>query len=321
MALVASCPALANADATAFARDMAACLGETPHAIAPKYFYDAEGSRLFDRICELPEYYLTRTELAIFRRHAPAMAAWIGPQAEIVEFGAGSLRKVRLLLDVLDRPRRFVGIDISGEHLGAACAELRRDYPALDVAALVADFTDPATLPENGAGRRTGFFPGSTIGNLSPPAARNFLAAAARLLRGGGLLIGVDLVKDHAVLHAAYNDAAGVTATFNRNLLVRANRELGCNFRVEAFRHHAFYDPSRQRVEMHLISTAAQAVALDGRRFRLAPGESIHTENSQKYTLDGFRALAAACGFRPRAVWCDAERLFSVHWLESAVGS
>jgi dimethylhistidine N-methyltransferase len=307
------------AETSEFGRDLLACLGEQPHAISPKYFYDAHGSRLFDRICELPEYYVTRTELSIFRRHISEMAALIGPEAEVIEFGAGSLLKARLLLDVLEAPRGFVAIDISGEHLNAACRDLRRSYPALAVDAVVADFSHPETLPlgRAGPGRRVGFFPGSTIGNFSPQQACRFLVAAARLLQGGGLLIGVDLVKDPALLHAAYNDAAGVTAAFNRNLLVRANRELGCNFEIDGFRHYAFYHPERQRIEMHLVSAAAQRISLDGRSFRFAPGESIHTESSQKYTVGGFRALAAACGFQPRATWCDSDELFSIHWLES----
>lgn len=308
-----------TAETTEFGRDLLTCLGENPHTISPKYFYDACGSQLFDRICELPEYYVTRTELAIFRRHISAMAALIGPEAEVIEFGAGSLLKARLLLDVLEAPHSFVAVDISGEHLNAACRDLRRSYPALAVEAVVADFTHPETLPlgQSAHGRRIGFFPGSTIGNFSPPQTCRFLVAAARLLRGGGLLIGVDLVKDPALLHAAYNDAAGVTAAFNRNLLVRANRELGCNFNIDGFRHYAFYHPGRQRIEMHLVSAEAQQIALDGRRFRLAPGESIHTESSQKYTVDGFRSLAATCGFVPRATWCDEQNLFSIHWLES----
>lgn len=307
------------AETSEFGRDMLACLGENPHAISPKYFYDAQGSKLFDRICELPEYYVTRTELAIFRRHIGEMAALIGPEAEVIEFGAGSLLKARLLLDVLEAPHGFVAIDISGEHLNAACRDLQRSYPALAVEAVVADFTHPETLPlgHSSPGRRVGFFPGSTIGNFSPVQATRFLVAAARLLRGGGLLIGVDLVKDPALLHAAYNDTAGVTAAFNRNLLVRANRELGCNFAIDGFRHYAFYRPELQRIEMHLISAETQQISLDGRCFRFAPGESIHTENSQKYTVDGFRALATACGFLPRASWCDEHGLFSIHWLES----
>ncbi|MDE2584658.1 MAG: L-histidine N(alpha)-methyltransferase [Betaproteobacteria bacterium] len=308
----------AGTAASPFARDLQACLAERPHAIAPKYFYDAAGSRLFDRICDLPEYYLTRTEFSILGRDIGAMAALIGPGAEIVEFGAGSLIKARLLLDALESPRRFVAVDISGEHLVASLAALQPRYPALDLQPLVADFTHPETLPLGpGGGRRVGFFPGSTIGNFTPEEASRFLSAASRLLQGGGLLIGVDLIKDPARLHVAYNDRAGVTAAFNRNLLGRANRELGTNFQVEAFQHYAFYQPERQRVEMHLINTRAQQIVLGGRSFYLAPGEFIHTENSQKYSVEGFQDLAVACGFRPRAVWCDGEGLFSLHWLEA----
>lgn len=314
-----ACPATASE----FGRDLLACLSEAPHRIAPKYFYDTTGSQLFDRICALPEYYLTRTELAIYRRHMPEMAACIGPDAEIVEFGAGSLSKIRLLLDALPAPRRFVAVDISGAHLQAAAGALRAAYPQLEVVPLVADFTHPETLPLGQAsrGRPVGFFPGSTLGNFTPVEASRFLAAAARLLQGGGLLIGIDLVKDPARLHAAYNDAAGITAAFNRNLLVRANRELGCNFRVDAFAHYAFYEPAAQRVEMHLVCAEAQVLRLNGYRIDFARGKSIHTENSQKYTVDGFHALAAACGFQPRGTWCDPERLFSVHWLEAAAAA
>lgn len=302
-----------------FGRDLLTCLSEQPHTIAPKYFYDATGSRLFDRICGLPEYYPTRTELSIFRQHLEHMAALIGPRAEVIEFGAGSLLKARLLLDALEAPFGFVAIDISGEHLTAACSALRRDYPALEIEAVVADFTHPEQLPlrRSSRSRRVGFFPGSTIGNFSPHQACRFLCAAARLLKGGGLLIGVDLVKDPALLHAAYNDTAGVTAAFNRNLLLRANRELGCDFRTEDFQHYAFYHPLRQRIEMHLVSATTQEISLGGRCFRFAAGESIHTEDSYKYTVDGFHALATACGFRPIATWCDADNLFSIHWLES----
>lgn len=311
-------------DSDSFAGDLIRCLAQRPHTIAPKYFYDAAGSRLFEQICELPEYYLTRTELAIFRRHVGEMAAMIGSAAEIVEFGAGSLQKVRLLLDALDAPRRLTAVDISGDHLEESAALLRRDYPALDVLPLVADFTHPERLslprrdPADAIGRPVGFFPGSTLGNFAPDEACRFLKAAARLLAGGGLLLGVDLVKDPLLLHAAYNDAAGVTAAFNRNLLQHANRAAGSDFDPELFAHYAFYNPPLQRIEMHLISRRRQQVSVAGRRFELSAGESMHTENSYKYTLEGLAAMARACGFAPRAVWCDAAGLFSVHWLEAS---
>lgn len=304
-----------------FAEDLVRCLSESPHQIAPKYFYDAAGSRLFERICTLPEYYLTRTELTIFRTQAARMAARIGPSADVIEFGAGSLQKIRLLLDALHQPQRLVAVDISGEHLGHSVDALRRDYPELPVAAIVGDFTHPQRLPlpapPTAGARRVGFFPGSTIGNFSPEDARRFLSAAARLLRGGGLLIGVDLIKEPATLHAAYNDAEGVTAAFNRNLLHHANRVAGADFIPDAFAHYAFYNPVRQCIEMHLVSRAAQTVTIAGRRFDLAAGESIHTEDSFKYTIDGFRSLARSAGFVPDAVWTDPDQLFSVHWLSA----
>lgn len=302
-----------------FARDLLACLETRPHSISPKYFYDSAGSQLFERICDLPEYYLTRTEISIFERHVAEMAVEIGCGAEVIEFGAGSLRKARLLLDALEAPRRFIAIDISGEHLDASAAELRSLFPSVEVKRVVGDFTrlQTLTLGASAGRRRVGFFPGSTIGNFTPEQAREFLSSVASLLAGGGLLIGVDLVKDPRVLHAAYNDAAGVTASFNRNLLTRANRELGSDFREESFHHYAFYQAERQRIEMHLISTCTQEVSLCDRRFVLSEGESIHTESSQKYTIADFHALARQCGFRPQATWCDDRRFFSVHWLEA----
>jgi dimethylhistidine N-methyltransferase len=301
-----------------FGRDFLAALGKMPRSISPKYFYDVEGSRLFDRICELPEYYPTRTELGLLERSAGEMAALAGAGAEIVEFGAGSLRKVRLLLQAFDAPARYVPIDISGDHLRDAAAILRAEFTGLDVHPLVADYTQPLQLPgEPARGRRIGFFPGSTIGNFTPDEALGFLGRAAEVLRGGALLLGADLVKDPQLLHAAYNDAQGVTAAFNLNLLARANRELGANFVLPQFAHYAFYNAPQQRIEMHLVSRVKQTVALCGERFTLEEGESLHTENSYKFTIDGLRALAQRAGFRPGPVWTDPERLFSVHWLHA----
>ena len=303
-----------------FGRDLLSGLSFSSRRIPPKFFYDAAGSALFDKICALPEYYPTRTELRILTECAPEIAAQIGANAEIVEFGAGSLTKVRLLLDAIDAPRRYVPIDISGEHLEAAAERLRADYPRLAVQPVVADYTMPLVLPQQGAaaGKRVGFFPGSTLGNFSPEEALSFLQLAHRMLRGGGLLLGVDLVKEPALLHAAYNDAQGVTAAFNLNLLARANAELGADFDLEGFTHAAFYNSPMRRIEMHLVSRRAQTVTIDGQRFAFDEGETIHTEHSHKFTVDGLRALAVRAGFRPAAVWTDPERLFSVHWLESS---
>jgi dimethylhistidine N-methyltransferase len=252
------------------------------------------------------------------QRHGAEFARLIGPDVEIVEFGAGSAEKIGILLAALDRPRAYVPVEISGESLSGLVARIRGDHPALDVRPLLADFTAP--LPPalfTPAARRIGFFPGSTIGNFTRAEARDFLASAARLLKGGGLLIGVDLVKDPAVLHAAYNDSAGVTAAFNRNLLVRANREAAANFDLTRFAHYAPYNVEKRRIEMYLVSTAAQLVRVGGRPIAFAEGEAIHTESSHKYTLEDFRSLAVQAGFAPRAVWTDPNRLFSVHWLEA----
>ncbi|MEJ5990362.1 L-histidine N(alpha)-methyltransferase [Ramlibacter sp. PS3R-8] len=302
----------------AFARDMATALAGRPRSISPKYFYDAEGSRLFDRICELPEYYPTRTEIGILERSAGEMAALAGAGAEIVEFGAGSLRKVRLLLQAFDRPARYLPIDISGEHLRDAAAILRAEFPGLEVQPLVGDYTQSLALPAPvGHGKRIGFFPGSTLGNFTPDEAVAFLQRAAAVLQGGALLLGADLVKDPHVLHAAYNDGQGVTAAFNLNLLARANRELGTNFNLARFHHYAFYNAALQRIEMHLVSRERHSVTLAEERYLVEEGESLHTENSYKFTVDGLRAMAVRAGFRPGPVWTDPERLFSVHWLHA----
>ena len=306
-----------------FARELLAGLRRRPRSVPPKFFYDAQGSALFDRICALDEYYLTRTETGILARYAHEMAECVGPRAEIVEFGAGSLRKIRVLLRALRAPARFVPIDISAGHLIAEAHALAREHPGLEVAPLAADFTRGVALPEphTAAVRRVGFFPGSSIGNFTPDEALHFLAMACRLLRGGGLLIGVDLVKDPAVLHRAYNDAAGVTAAFNKNLLVRANRELGANFDMDQFHHYAFYNPPERRIEMHLVSGRRQTTAVCGERFEFATGEPLHTENSYKYAIESFQQLARAAGFQPGPVWCDDEALFSVHWLAAPQSS
>ena len=305
---------------SSFASDLLVALGQRPRSIAPKYFYDAEGSRLFDQICELPEYYPTRTETALLRERAHDIAALMGPQADLVEFGAGSLTKVRLLLDAMAAPARYVPIDISGEYLAASARALKAHYPHLAVTPVVADYGQafelpPAPMTQSGGGQRVGFFPGSTIGNYTPGEAVEFFRMAARVVRGGALLVGADLIKDPAVLHAAYSDARGVTAAFNLNLLARANRELGANFDLAQFAHSAFYNAPLQRIEMHLMSKKRQQVTLLGQMFEFYEGETLHTENSYKFTISGLRALAQQAGFSAGPVWTDAASQFSLHWL------
>jgi dimethylhistidine N-methyltransferase len=301
-----------------FSRDLVSGLRRKPKEIPCKYFYDARGSELFDRICRLPEYYQTRTETALLREHAGEIARLMGPRVELIEFGAGSLAKVRILLDALDAPQSYVPIDISGDYLLDVVVGLEEDYPDMTLRPVIADFTQELTLPakEMAVSRRVGFFPGSTIGNFTRQAAVAFLRNAAKVLKGGGLLIGTDLVKDPAILHAAYNDQAGVTAAFNKNLLLRANRELGANFDLNHFAHHACYNPTARKIEMYLVSLARQTVRVAGETVRFAEGEAVHTEDSQKYTIEGFTELAVEAGFTPRKSWTDAHRLFAIHWLE-----
>ncbi len=289
--------------------------------LSPKYFYDAHGSALFEEITRLPEYYPTRTELGILRQHGPEVGRAIGPEAVIVEFGAGNVEKIRLLLDVLKQPRAFVPIDISGDHLNEAAAALDAAYPGLTVLPVTGDFTKPLALPDHGAlqgARLTGFFPGSTIGNFLPDEAEAFLATARAVLRGGDLLIGVDLVKDERILHAAYNDAAGVTAAFNLNMLTHLNRLVRADFNPDRFQHRAFYNAQLGRIEMHLVSSLRQTVHVDGQAFAFADGETIHTECSHKYTLPGFAAMAAKAGWQTARTWCDAKPWFSLHLLTPA---
>jgi dimethylhistidine N-methyltransferase len=295
-------------------------LAASPKAIPPAYFYDTYGSELFEQICALPEYYPTRTELAILERYAGDIAARIGPEAQLVEYGAGASQKVRVLLDALESPVAYMPVDISGEHLSSAAERLAGDYPKLEVTAVVADYTRAFALPSprRPARSQAALFTGSTIGNFAPDEGLAFLRQVARRLAGGGaLLIGADLRKDPALLHAAYNDAAGVTGAFNLNLLTRINRELDGDFDLRAFDHYAFYNPRDFRIEMHLVSRRPQRVSVAGRTFNFAPGESIHTENSYKFDVDGFRALARRAGFVPEAVWTDDERRFSVHLLRA----
>ena len=283
-----------------FRRDLVAGLSRSPKVASPKWFYDAEGSRLFEAITRLPEYYPTRQEAALLRRVAPEWAARFGPGAVLVEFGSGASEKTRIVLDAAPDLGAYVPIDISADALDAAALRIAGAYPALNVHPLVGDFLHMGALPAGiGQGRRVGFFPGSTIGNLERDEAIAFLAAARGLLGPDALFIlGVDLVKAPETLIAAYDDAAGVTAAFNRNLLVRANRELGAGFDVDAFSHRAAWNPSAARMEMHLEATRDMTVLLDGRRIPFLRGETIHTESSRKYTGVSVRELAGASGWR-----------------------
>jgi dimethylhistidine N-methyltransferase len=302
---------------SAFARDVIAGLTARPKRLPPKYFYDQAGAQLFEEITALPEYYLTRCELTLLRERAPEMARFFPPGSALIEFGSGSRKKVRLLLAAAPTIAAYVPVDISSEMLVQEAEELRRDYPRLAVLPVEADFTQPFALPAAVTGMsHTGFFPGSTIGNFEPHEACAFLRHAGRMLgRGASLIIGVDLVKDTRILNAAYDDEAGVTARFNLNLLTRINRELGANFDIASFSHHAFYNAERHRVEMHLASKTRQKVRVAGRTIEFRAGETIHTENSYKYTLDSFAAVARGSGWTPVAAWTDAGANFSIHAL------
>lgn len=298
-----------------FRADVLNGLSAAPKRLPCKHFYDRRGSELFDRICELPEYYPTRTELAIMREHAPAIAEAIGPGVALVEYGSGSSTKTRLLLDALIDPMAYVPVDISGEHLHATAQRLAVAYPTIDIAPLAADFTEPLELPAlpREPSHAAVYFPGSTIGNFEPAETLALLRQIAGVVdEGGGLVIGIDLQKDLRVLEAAYNDAAGVTAAFNKNLLARINRELDADLDLDAFAHHAAYDERHGRISLSLVSQADQTVSIEGEAFRFAAGEAIHTEHSHKYTVDGFAQLAAEAGFTLRRAWTDERDWFAV---------
>ncbi|MGX9430386.1 L-histidine N(alpha)-methyltransferase [Bradyrhizobium sp. LeoA1S1] len=300
----------------AFAEDVIGHLAQHPKHLSPKYFYDATGSELFEQITVLPEYYPTRTELGILRDRGAEIAAIIPAGAALVEFGAGATTKVRLLLEHCEFGA-YVPVDISGDFLNAQAEGLRKDFPGLRVYPVAADFTAPFTLPAEIAEMpKVGFFPGSTIGNFEPHEATDLLRTAREILGAGAqMIIGVDLEKDERVLYNAYNDSAGVTARFNLNVLVRINRELGGNFDLSAFSHRSIYNRDRHRIEMHLISRKAQSVRVLGNTFSFRPGESIHTENSYKYSLERFTELARSSGWTVRQSWTDAAKMFSVHAL------
>jgi dimethylhistidine N-methyltransferase len=287
-----------------------------PHkALSPKWLYDARGSALYELITELPEYYPARTELGILERHAPDIARAVGPRALVFELGAGSGRKTERLLEALDAPVAYLPVDISREALLRAAAELARRFPEIEVRPVVGDFTNGVVLPDEGlaADRRLSFFPGSTIGNFDPPDALALLHRMARDAGpGGALLIGVDLPKDRGALERAYDDAEGVTASFDLNVLARMNRELGADFRLGAFRHRAIWNERLSRVEMHLVSLRPQVVRLGGTAIPFRAGESIHTESAYKWEPRAFDALAALAGWRLERAWADDRAWFSV---------
>jgi dimethylhistidine N-methyltransferase len=302
-----------------FLQDVLKGLSSTPKFMMAKHFYDAEGSRLFERIMSLPEYYPTRSEMTTLRDNAGAIARLIPEGAALVEFGSGSSAKIRLLLEAAPHIKAYVPVDISAEYLEEQAAELHRDIPKLKIFPVAADFTKRFELPSKvRAMPRVGFFPGSTIGNFEPLAAVSFLRNAARILGvQSTLIIGVDLVKDEQVLNAAYNDAEGVTAAFNLNLLARINREADADFDPDAFSHRAFFNTKRERIEMHLVSKKAQIVTVSGEAFEFGADETIHTENSYKYTREGFKNLARQAGWIEEALWTDRAGNFSVRALRA----
>ena len=304
-----------------FLDDVVAGLSAPQKALPPKYFYDAEGSRLFERICRLREYYPTRAELSLTRAHLEEIARFAGARCELVEYGSGASTKTRLLIERL-RPARYVPVDISEPALSLAARALAREFPWLEIAAVVGDFSRPLELPPlrgAKARRRLVYFPGSTIGNLTSDETEAFLRMTrAQLGARGAMLVGVDLKKDPNLLHAAYNDARGVTAAFNLNLLARINRELAGDFDLRRFRHYAFYNASLGRIEMHLVSLSRHSARVGRQRFEFEAGETIHTENSYKYSVEEFRAIAGEAGFEGSKVWLDRRGLFSLHGLRAA---
>lgn len=311
-----------DASASPFALDTLEGLGAPQKTLPCQYLYDARGSELFEAITDVPEYYPTRTEIGILEAGVVDIVADTPSGSVLVEFGSGSSRKTEILLGALDKLAAYVPVDVSASALAEARDRLAARFPRLRVEPVVGDFRDPLVLPADLAARpRMGFFPGSTIGNFRPAEADALLRSMSLALGAGGrLIIGVDLRKAAATLLPAYDDAAGITAAFNKNLLARANRELGADFDLDGFRHEARFNGAESRVEMHLVSERAQVVRLLGRSFAFRPGESIHTENSHKYTVAAFQALARDAGWAPRRVWTDEAGLFSVHEIIVAVG-
>jgi len=300
-------------DESPFLRDMLDGLSAPQKQLNSKYFYDSRGSELFEEICRLPEYYLTRTECGLLRDLAPELDALLEPGTALVEFGCGSCQKTRILLSRIGRIGAYAPIDICGYSLGRTTADIARDFPDLPIRSIVADFMQPIELPEEIRARPIlGFFPGSTIGNFTDDEASAFLRRARETLGSKGrLFIGLDLVKDIETLLAAYNDSAGVTPAFNKNILVRINREVGANFDIGAFAHRAIWNEAGHRIEMHLESLHDQAVQIAGRTFSFRQGETIHTENCHKYDVDSFAELARRAGWTLQKVWKSARPEFA----------
>lgn len=299
-------------------------LGSQPKRLPPKLFYDDNGSKLFEKITRLPEYYLTRTEVGIMTKHAGEMASLTGPHASLIEFGSGSSFKTRTLLDHLEEPAAYVPVDISKDHLLTTAEKLATEYPDLEILPVCADFTKTFGLPDPGTApaRNLVYFPGSTIGNLETDDAISLLGVMAEIANvDGAAIIGVDLIKDPRILEKAYNDESGVTAEFNLNLLSRINREFDANFNPALFEHQAVFDDGARRIEMRLVSCQEQTVTVDGEAFYFADGEFIVTEYSHKYSADEFSSMAGKAGFDVVRLWTDPDQLFSVQYLEVAIKS
>lgn len=301
-----------------FLVDVITGLSQKPRTLPCKYFYDARGAQLFQKICELPEYYITRTEIEILERHGAEIAAELGPDVELIGLGTGAGTKTRILIGALDKPAVYMPVDISEKQLYESATLFRKIFPDLEVLPVCADYLQPVVLPtpRRNSSHKIVYFPGSTLGNFEPREAADFLRRIARLCgNGGGLLIGVDLQKDPGVIEAAYNDAQDVTAEFNLNLLVRANRELGADFDLKRWRHRAIYNSSEGRIEMYLISEQPQVVHIDRHTFSFPVGERILTEYSYKHTPESFSKLASSAGFEFQRMWTDDARLFGVFYF------
>jgi dimethylhistidine N-methyltransferase len=300
-----------------FQAALAEGLSRSPKRLPSKFIYDERGSQLFDAILEQPEYYVPRTEMRLLADNADEIAALAGPGVCLIDYGSGSMAKARILLDRSLRASVYLPVDISAEHLLTQAKTLAADYPAVAVFPVCADFLRPFPLPDvaRAAVRRIGFFPGSTIGNMTEDERLTFLRRSADQLAGGALIVGVDLKKDPAILRAAYNDAAGASAAFNTNILARATRELGAGFDLGRFRHRAAYNLDAGRMEIGIESLAAQTVRFGGKEFRFAAGEILETQWAYKFTVEEFQDLARQAGFAPSKAWVDAQRYFSVHCL------